>query len=225
MLRGHPGLTPPAHSTGVVRMCLLSASFTIKCESLKGWDLFYLWTSELAVPGSEFGMWLTPKEHILDSQLASLAIPGHLGSKHKVIPMRLYILQYACGSLRRCVFWGACRACCVSLQIPEHFLRWKYPAQSPMPFHPSLRRWTVYEFFPYTFLKCRAKSCPTLRDPINRSLPGSSVHGILQARILAWIAISLRGWRKSKKTSSLQSSLSLFKSYVALEQIRNYTST
>ena len=35
-----------------------------------------------------------------------------------------------------------------------------------------------------------AKSCPTLVDPKDCSLPGSSVHGILQARILEWVAIS-----------------------------------
>ena len=35
-----------------------------------------------------------------------------------------------------------------------------------------------------------APSCPTLCDPINYSLPGFSVHGILQARILECIAIS-----------------------------------
>ena len=34
-----------------------------------------------------------------------------------------------------------------------------------------------------------AQSCPTLCDPMNCSPPGSSVHGILQARILEWIAI------------------------------------
>ena len=33
------------------------------------------------------------------------------------------------------------------------------------------------------------QSCPTLRDPMNCSLPGFSVHGILQARILEWIDI------------------------------------
>ena len=31
--------------------------------------------------------------------------------------------------------------------------------------------------------------CPTLWDPMDYSLPGSSVHGILQARILEWVAI------------------------------------
>ena len=35
-----------------------------------------------------------------------------------------------------------------------------------------------------------AQSCPTLCDPMDCSLPGSSVHGILQARILEWVAIS-----------------------------------
>ena len=35
-----------------------------------------------------------------------------------------------------------------------------------------------------------AQSCPTLRDPMDCSLPGSSVHGIFQARVLEWGAIS-----------------------------------
>ena len=34
------------------------------------------------------------------------------------------------------------------------------------------------------------QSCPVLCDPMDCSLPGSSVHGISQARILEWIAIS-----------------------------------
>ena len=36
-----------------------------------------------------------------------------------------------------------------------------------------------------------AKSCQTLRDPMDRSLPGSSIHGIFQARVLEWVAIDL----------------------------------
>ena len=34
------------------------------------------------------------------------------------------------------------------------------------------------------------QSCPTLCDPMDSSLPGSSVHGILQARILQWVSMS-----------------------------------
>ena len=44
-------------------------------------------------------------------------------------------------------------------------------------------------------------SCPTLCDPVDCSLPGSSVHGILQARILEWVAISFSGgslWLKDR---------------------------
>ena len=35
---------------------------------------------------------------------------------------------------------------------------------------------------------------PTLRDPMNCSLPGSSVHGIFQARVLEWVAIAFSEW-------------------------------
>ena len=37
------------------------------------------------------------------------------------------------------------------------------------------------------------ESCPTLRDPMDRSLPGSSTHGIFQARVLEWGAIAFSG--------------------------------
>ena len=33
------------------------------------------------------------------------------------------------------------------------------------------------------------QSCPTLSDPMDCSLPGSSAHGICQARVLEWGAI------------------------------------
>ena len=35
-----------------------------------------------------------------------------------------------------------------------------------------------------------SQSCPTLCDPMDCSLPGSSLHGILQARVLEWVAIA-----------------------------------
>ena len=34
------------------------------------------------------------------------------------------------------------------------------------------------------------QSCPTLCDPMDCSLPGSSIHGIFQARVLEWVAIA-----------------------------------
>ena len=38
-----------------------------------------------------------------------------------------------------------------------------------------------------------AQSCPTLSDPMNCSLPGSSIHGIFQARVLEWGASAFSG--------------------------------
>ena len=49
------------------------------------------------------------------------------------------------------------------------------------------------------------QSCPTLHDPMDSSPPGSSVHGILQERILEWIAISFsRGssWTRDRSRVS-----------------------
>ena len=36
-----------------------------------------------------------------------------------------------------------------------------------------------------------AQSCPTVSNPMDCSLPGSSVHGIFQARVLEWITDAL----------------------------------
>ena len=46
-----------------------------------------------------------------------------------------------------------------------------------------------------------AQSCPTLSDPMDCSLPGSSVHEIFQARVLEWgaIAFSVSTGFKRKK--------------------------
>jgi len=44
-----------------------------------------------------------------------------------------------------------------------------------------------------------AHSCPTLCDPMDFSLPGSSVHGIFQVRVLEWVAISFfRGYSRPR---------------------------
>ena len=48
------------------------------------------------------------------------------------------------------------------------------------------------------------QSCPTLCDPIDSSPPGSPVSGILQARILEWVAISFsNAWKWKVKVKSL----------------------
>ena len=47
------------------------------------------------------------------------------------------------------------------------------------------------------------QSCLTLRDPMDRSQPGSSIHGIFQARVLEWVATAFStSWCYSQPTGS-----------------------
>ena len=52
--------------------------------------------------------------------------------------------------------------------------------------------------------KWKPQSCLTLCDPMNCSLPGSSVHGILQARILEWVAVPFSKESSQPKSPTLQ---------------------
>ena len=60
------------------------------------------------------------------------------------------------------------------------------------------------------------QSCPILRDRMDCSLPGSSAHGIFQARVLEWVAISFSGpkhlclYKKTNKTLATEWSFVLF---------------
>ena len=65
---------------------------------------------------------------------------------------------------------------------------------------------TVYNSL-YTYCMCEfvAQLCQAVCNPVDCSAPGSSVHGILQARILEWVAISF-----SRKVKVKVKSLSRF---------------
>ena len=45
------------------------------------------------------------------------------------------------------------------------------------------------------------QACPTLRDPMDCSLPGSSSHGILQARALEWGTIAFSAFFSNGSTN------------------------
>ena len=71
----------------------------------------------------------------------------------------------------------------------------RQPTRLPLPWDSPGKNTGVGCHF---LLQCRkvksesevAQSCPTLIDPMDCSLPGSSVHGIFQARVLEWGAIA-----------------------------------
>ena len=52
-----------------------------------------------------------------------------------------------------------------------------------------------------------SQSCPTLNDPMDCSLPGSSIHGIFQARVLEWVAIAFSYIIAVNKTDKISQSV------------------
>ena len=69
-----------------------------------------------------------------------------------------------------------------------------------------------------------AKSCLTLYNPMDCSLPGSSVHGIFQVRILEWVAISFsRGSSQSRDRTQVFCTASRFFTDWAIREDPYYT--
>ena len=65
------------------------------------------------------------------------------------------------------------------------------PNRLPRPWDSPGKNTGVDCRFPLQCMKVKsesevAQSCPTLRDPMDCSPPGSSIHGIFQARVLEW---------------------------------------
>ena len=69
------------------------------------------------------------------------------------------------------------------------------PTRLPRPWDSPGKNTGVGCHFLLQYMKVKSESevaqlCPTLRDPTDCSLPGSSIHGIFQARVLEWGAIA-----------------------------------
>ena len=79
--------------------------------------------------------------------------------------------------------------------------RWQ-PTRLPRPWDSPGKNTGVGCYFLLQCMKVKsesevAQSCPTLPDPMDCSLPGSSIHGIFQARVLEWGAIAFSDFRCS----------------------------
>ena len=64
-----------------------------------------------------------------------------------------------------------------------------------------------------------AQSCPTLSDPMDWSLPASSIHGIFQARVLEWGAIALL-LSPSNPASHIAFPISLDSNFLSAAQVK-----
>ena len=72
--------------------------------------------------------------------------------------------------------------------------RWQ-PTRLPCPWDSPGKNTGVGCHFLLQCMKVKsesevAQSCPTPSDPMDCSLPGSSIHGVFQARVLEWVAIA-----------------------------------
>ena len=79
----------------------------------------------------------------------------------------------------------------------------RQPTRLPRPWDSPGKNTAVGCHFLNQCMKVKSKSevaqlCPTPSDPMDCSLPGSSVHGIFQTRILEWVAISFSKYRQRK---------------------------
>ena len=89
-----------------------------------------------------------------------------------------------------------CCCCCVTSVVSDsvrpHRLQ---PTRLPHPWDSPGKNTGVGCHFLLQCMKVKSESevtqsCPTLSDPMDCSLPGSSIHGIFQARVLEWGAIA-----------------------------------
>ena len=75
--------------------------------------------------------------------------------------------------------------CTYIFKINKQNVLWEFPAL------PEIKETFIYFAIIYDESESEVvQSCPTLCDPMDCSLPGSSLHGIFQAIVLEWIAIS-----------------------------------
>ena len=90
---------------------------------------------------------------------------------------------------------------CLLLLLLNHFMsnsvrpHRRQPTRLPPPWDSPGKNTGVRCHFLLQCMKVKSESeivqsCLTLHDPMDCSLPGSSVHGIFQARVLEWVAIA-----------------------------------
>ena len=103
--------------------------------------------------------------------------------------------RFSCGELG----WNSdvcCCCCCVASVMSDSVrpYRWQ-PTRLPRPWDSPGKNTGVGCHFLLQCMKVKGESevtqlCPTLSDPMECSSPGSSIHGIFQARLLEWGAIA-----------------------------------
>ena len=141
----------------------------------------------ITLPGVDFSTLLTAT-FPLDFPMSSAWFP--------LWPSLLSFLKHLCSSV---VCLSAAAAAAKLLQsCPTVWPRRWLPTRLLCPWYSSGKNTGVGCHFLLQCMKVKSESevaqlCPTLGDPMDCSLPGSSIHGIFQARVLDWGAIAFSG--------------------------------
>ena len=96
-----------------------------------------------------------------------------------------------------------------TVTMKTSFIYWKQSSEIKLHFCNILKTWPPFSFYlpsvhnAIEWVSEVTQSCPTPCNHMDCSLQGSSVHGIFQARVLEWVAISFsrgssqpRGWTR-----------------------------
>ena len=131
------------------------------------------------------------KHQLFGAQLSSQSLEKEMATHPVFMPGELYGQR----SLVGCSPWGHKKS---DMTVLLHFLSfiWKHNARKGVMYIHTYKFY-IYTYYLYKYIHvfmCLCvlvtQSCLTFCDPMDCSPPGSSVHSILQAGILEWVAIS-----------------------------------
>ena len=89
------------------------------------------------------------------------------------------------------VLHSICQQIWKTQQWPQDWKKGQFSFQSQRKAMPKNAQATTQLHLSHTLVTAKSlQSCPTPSDPMDCSLPGSSIHGIFQARVLKWGAIA-----------------------------------
>ena len=104
--------------------------------------------------------------------------------------------RFFIGSVKTCkcgISWGCCCYCCLSLRLtyskcPMSLYHFTF-SRAPVSPHATVDIVGLFDYSPSIGDMLVTQSCPTVCVLMGCSLPGSSVHGILQTRILERVVV------------------------------------
>ena len=166
-------LWPPWPSSGVQTLPTSFSSQLFGCPGCSSW-ISQWW---LSLKASERPVLTT--QHKVDPSSFSVT-SAYFNSLHSTILFLCWLLIYC--------FSATAKSLQSCPTVWPH--RWQ-PTRLPHPWNSPGKNIGVGCHFLLQCVKVKserevAQSCPTLSDPMDCSPPGSSIHGILQARVLEW---------------------------------------